>query len=106
MGSAARRSSQVDTLWGLGEHMRSIQMASALLLLSGVCFSQEITGSIFGSVVDPSGRTVPNANITVINTDRNAVMRIAKTDTEGNYSVPLLPIGHHSLSVEAAGVKK
>src|ERR1019366_9150183 len=89
-----------------GEHMRSIQLVSGLLLLCQVCFSQEITGSIFGSVVDPSGLVVPNANITFTNTDRNAVMRTARTDTEGNYSAPLLPIGHYSVTFEAAGFKK
>src|ERR1700680_157155 len=77
-----------------------------LLLAAASCFGQEITGSILGSILDPSGRAVPGATVTITNTDRGAVMRTTKTDAQGNYAAPLLPIGHYALGVEAAGFKK
>ncbi|HXP89206.1 MAG TPA: carboxypeptidase regulatory-like domain-containing protein [Bryobacteraceae bacterium] len=86
--------------------MRNMRVLSAVLLFAGVSFSQEITGSIIGTVLDPSGRAVPNASITITHTDRNAVMRAAKTGPDGTYSAPLLPIGHYSIAVEASGFSK
>ena len=80
--------------------------AVLLLLFVAVCRGQEITGSIVGAVLDPSGGAVPGASIRITNTDRNAVMRTTKTDQEGNYSAPLLPIGKYTVSIEAAGFKR
>src|ERR1700681_4040899 len=83
------------------------EKTAVLLLLSlAVCRGQEITGSIVGAVLDPSGRAVPGAMVRITNMDRNAVMRTTKTDQEGNYSAPLLPIGHYAISIEAAGFKR
>jgi hypothetical protein len=87
--------------------MRGILYSCALLLLVAghVLFAQDVTGSIVGTVLDASGSGVPNAKVTVTNTDRNAVIRVINTDADGNYSVPLLPIGHYAVSVEAKGFK-
>ncbi len=74
--------------------------------LTSIAFSQEITGSMVGSVQDPAGAGVSGAKITVTNTDRNAVMRVSTTESEGTFSVPLLPVGHYSVTVEAKGFKK
>src|SRR5205814_5765558 len=48
----------------------------------------------------------PAATITVTNTDRNAVVRVATSDSDGNYVAALLPIGHYSVAVESKGFKK
>ena len=69
-------------------------------------FAQEVTGTILGIVTDISGAVVPGAKVTITNTDRNAVERTAKTSKEGEYSAPLLPIGHYSVTVETPGFKK
>src|SRR5437660_10507056 len=75
-------------------------------LLTAFAYAQEITGSIVGTVTDATGAGVPNATVTVTNTDRNAVMRTANTDAGGNYSAPLLPIGHYSVTASGPGFKK
>lgn len=76
-----------------------------VLLLAVAGLAQDITGSIAGTVTDPSGAGVPNAKVTVTNTDRNAVLRTVATDQGGNYSAPLLPIGTYALDIAAAGFK-
>jgi len=68
-------------------------------------FGQDITGTIEGTVLDPSGAAVPKAKVSVINTDRNQVVRTVTTETSGVYSAVLLPIGHYSVKAEAAGFK-
>jgi hypothetical protein len=81
----------------------------SLALMAGfgvTAFGQGITGSIVGAVQDPSGSAIPNAKVTITNTDRNAVIRTATTGADGNYSAPLLPFGHYSVTVEAQGFKK
>ncbi len=72
----------------------------------GALFAQDISGTIEGSVLDPSNSPVPRAKITIKNTDRNQLVRTIVTDGGGNYAAPLIPIGNYSVSVEAAGFKK
>ena len=44
-----------------------IAAALVLMLISPVLYGQFITGSISGTVRDPSGAVVPRANVTLIN---------------------------------------
>lgn len=75
-------------------------------LTSMVGVAQDVTATIVGTAKDSSGAIIPNATVTVKNTDQNAVIRTVKTNDEGNYVVPLLPIGKYSITVEAKGFKK
>lgn len=76
------------------------------LFLVSALTAQEITGNISGTVKDPNGAVVPNATVTVTNTDKNAVIRTVKTGAGGDFSAPTLPIGHYSFTVDASGFKK
>jgi hypothetical protein len=67
--------------------------------------AQDISGTIEGSVLDPSGAAVANAKVTVTNTDRNQTAREITTGPSGTYSAPQIPAGHYALNVEAAGFK-
>lgn len=87
--------------------MKSILRAMAVLgALSTMAVAQDVTGSIVGTVRDPTGFGVPAATVVVTNTDRNAVMRNAVTDANGNYTAPLLPVGHYSVAIAGRGFKK
>src|SRR5262249_23684620 len=86
--------------------LQSLSLALALACLAGGSLAQEITGSIVGTVVDATGSAIPGAKITVTNIDRNAVIRTAETDANGNYTAPFLPIGAYSIAVEQKGFKK
>src|SRR5258708_679051 len=85
--------------------LKIICIFSLLFSLCSIGWSQEITGSIAGTVHDTSGAVVPNATVTVKSTDRNVVVRTVKTDDQGNYVAPLLPIGSYSLTFEASGFR-
>ena len=81
----------------------------SLFLLTMACTllrSQDITGSIAGTVTDPAGAPVANASVIIYSVDRNTNERTVVTDTSGNFSAPLLHIGRYNLTVEAKGFKK
>jgi len=67
--------------------------------------AQDISGTIEGSVLDPSGAFVSGAKVTVTNQDRNQVVRTITTDASGAYSAPFTPVGKYSVKVEAPGFK-
>ena len=75
-------------------------IAALCCCLAGVALAQENTGSISGTVKDPSGAVIPNAKVTLIDTDKGVVVRNAKSGGSGEFSFPLLPIGHYSITVE------
>ncbi|HKV64308.1 MAG TPA: carboxypeptidase-like regulatory domain-containing protein [Candidatus Acidoferrum sp.] len=72
----------------------------------GVAAAQNVTGTIAGTVSDSKGGLVPNAIVKVTNTDQEIIVRTVTTDDRGQYVVALLPVGHYSVTVEAAGFKK
>jgi outer membrane receptor protein involved in Fe transport len=66
---------------------------------------QQITGSIRGAVLDPSGASVQAANVTAKQTE-TGLTRAAVTDRQGAYVLVELPIGHYQLEVQAKGFQK
>ncbi|HEX2711917.1 MAG TPA: TonB-dependent receptor, partial [Candidatus Acidoferrales bacterium] len=68
--------------------------------------ASEITGTIVGTVTDAQKKSVPKATITLTNAEMNVVIRTLQTNDEGQYTAPLLPIGHYSVTAEAAGFRK
>src|SRR5579863_3602362 len=63
-----------------------------------------VTGRIAGTVKDPTGAVVPNAQITVVEI-QTGIKTESKTDSSGTYSFPSLPVGHYDLEVRASGFK-
>ncbi len=84
-----------------------LTLALYLTILAGLgsLSAQTTTGSIVGTVTDPSGAVIGAASITITNMDTNISVK-ATTDQAGNYVVTTLPIGRYSVTVEAAGFKK
>lgn len=68
--------------------------------------AQNVTGTIGGTVSDSKGGVVPNVTVKVTNADQQVVVRTVATDDRGQYVAALLPVGHYSVTVEAAGFKK
>src|SRR6266436_7132897 len=81
-------------------------LSGVLLLFLGYnTIGQEITATILGTVTDASGAGVSGATIIVVNTDQAIIVRRLTTSNNGEYVVPLLPIGHYEVSAEAPGFK-
>ncbi len=78
----------------------------SVCICAGIAYAQEITGSIVGTVSDSKGGVVPNARVTITNTDQQVVVRTLTTDDRGEYAAPLLPVGRYSVTAEIAGFKK
>jgi len=66
---------------------------------------QQITGSIRGTVQDPSGAIVQAATITAKQLE-TGLTRATTTDRQGAYVLIELPIGHYQLEVHAQGFQK
>src|SRR5258708_14166813 len=63
--------------------------------------AQTTTGSIVGTVSDPSGAVIAGANITVTNID-TAIAVKTTTDATGNYAVPPLSVALCPVGLEAS----
>jgi hypothetical protein len=64
----------------------------------------QTTGTIRGSVTDPSGALVPGASVTAAQSDTH-VTRTVTTNESGDYEFPALPVGLYTVSVQAPGFK-
>ena len=87
--------------------LRKLLFASfALLFALGVAsraFAQS-TGSIRGTVSDPSGAAIAKAAVTVTDTN-TGIGRDTVTNESGIFVFPDLPIGSYALKISAAGFK-
>lgn len=59
---------------------------------------------ISGTVTDPSGAAVVNAQVTMTETDKQET-HSAVTDGSGSYTLPNLPVGPYRLEVKSSGFK-
>jgi len=73
-------------------------------VLAGAAHAQ-FTGSIEGTVQDPTGAAVPNVKVTVVNT-ATQISNTATTDASGNYQFLSLAPGQYQIKVEASGFSK
>ena len=62
--------------------------------------SQANTGTIEGTVADPSGRFIANASVAIVNTGTNFTREL-QTDNEGRFRGLLLPLGLYRVTVKA-----
>src|SRR5580693_8227428 len=67
--------------------------------------AQQITGSLRGTVVDPSGAVVQSEAVNAQQTE-TGLTRTAFTDRDGAYVLVELPIGHYQIRAEAKGYQK
>ena len=75
----------------------------ALLLSCGIALeAQTITGSVNGTVTDPTGAVVPNAKVTATNVDTN-IETPTTTNSDGIYNIAFLQIGNYKLTVDVPG---
>ena len=81
------------------------RIAIALLCVfafSLVANAQQSTATVVGEVTDPTGAVVVGAVVKITNTSTDTV-RTTATDGSGVYTLPQIPVGTYSLSVEMTG---
>lgn len=80
-------------------------LLGALLLVAFAAYGQSDNANVNGVITDPSGSAIPNAKITLKN-QATGQIREAATNESGVYSIPTVPPGTYTLTVEVSGFKK
>src|SRR5258706_8658304 len=69
---------------------------------SSAALAQQISGTISGQVSDERSAVISGAAVTIESVEL-AIKRLTKTNNEGYFVVPNLPVGIYKVSVEAQG---
>ena len=85
--------------------LRMCSVLGLFVVVSTGAWGQSTGGAIQGTVVDPSGATLPGATVTARNMG-TGVTSTATTTSAGVYALPNLPPGSYVITVEATGMKK
>jgi hypothetical protein len=86
---------------------KTTQFLTIATILLGLCSglaAQTITGSITGTVTDPTGAVVPGAKVVATNTGTNLTYP-GTTNEAGIYNILFLPPGPYKVTVEMQGFK-
>ncbi len=77
------------------------------VLIFGVCggLCAQTTGTIRGTVADPSGAVIPGAQVTAILIQANST-RETETKLDGTYILTSLPVGRYTVVVRADGFQE
>jgi hypothetical protein len=78
--------------------------ALGVWLLAASAVAQIPSGTILGGVKDAQGAAVPGATVTATNAGTQ-FSRTVVTDAEGQYTLPLLPVGNYTVLVAMPGFK-
>ena len=81
-------------------------VAVLLFAMTTIVVSQEVSGSIAGTVKDANGASIKGATVTLINSDTKLTVRTLTTNDNGEFSAPQLPVAFYDVTVEASGFKK
>src|SRR5687768_3845075 len=84
--------------WGMATAL------AAALLLAPEAHAQVSTGTILGNVKDNTGAAVGGAQVTATNLGTQ-FSRSTLTDSSGQYSLPLLPVGEYKVEAALTGFK-
>ena len=93
------------------EYVRTCKIALVVCLAAvfsfcgGAVMAQTFRGTILGTVTDSTGASIAGAAVAVKNVN-TGLTRTVTTSEDGTYSVPELPIGTYSVTVEKAGFKQ
>src|SRR5204863_6619231 len=77
-------------------------LGCALIPVSPLLHAQFNSASLNGIVKDVSGSVVPDASVTITNTE-TGLSRADKAASDGAFLFPVLPVGTYRLTVEKTG---
>src|SRR2546422_10473663 len=90
--------------------LQSASRRALLLLVALACltlavspaFAQNITGSLSGTVVDPTGAVVVGADVTLTN-DASRDVRRTKSNADGYFAFAAVPPASYTVTIQTAG---
>lgn len=82
-----------------------LAILSLLALLASTATAQVTSGTLYGTVKDPSGAYVSNAKVTA-HSDTVGAERTVTTNDHGDFVVPNMPPSTYTLTIDAQGFKK
>jgi len=77
-------------------------LCAVMLCASAVGYAQVSTATMSGTITDNNGAVIPNANITITQTETN-ITRTVKSNSSGEYRAEFLPVGSYTVKAEASG---
>ena len=81
-----------------------VRILLLVVTLGAAAWGQD-TASLTGTVTDPSGAAIPNAQVAVTNA-AEGISRKAATNGSGDFLFASLPIGSYDVAVTSTGFKK
>lgn len=88
-----------------GRILKVFLILVAFVMSVGVMQAQLTTGTLLGNVADSTGAAIPNATVTLTQTQTNFTRNVT-TNGIGDYRVEFLPVGTYSVKVIAQGFKE
>lgn len=79
-----------------------VRFVLAFAITALLIFAQRDLGTIAGTVTDPSGGAIPNAKVTITQ-EGTGVIHTSESNEAGAYTMPALPPGTYTVTVEASG---
>ena len=83
-------------------HGRILMVLLMVMGITVLAKAQSDTGRVVGTVADATGAYIPNATVTLTNTD-TGVTETRTTGGAGEFTFPALPRGHYSVTGTASG---
>ncbi len=77
----------------------------AAVLLSAIAWAQQDRATLVGTVTDPTGAVVPQVKVTIVQTSTTLTVE-TRTNEQGQFRAPNLPIGEYRVEFEAPGFRK
>ena len=87
---------------GIVQKIQNLLILILLCTITTLSYAQTITGSVRGTITDPTGAVIPNAKVTATNT-ATGVSSSTQTNGDGLYSIRFLQIGSYTINVVAKG---
>jgi hypothetical protein len=81
---------------------RALFLFAATIGWSVAIYGQTVTGTLQGTVTDTTGAVVPGAEVVVRNVETGQERNL-KTNSDGSYSAPFLPLGRYTTTASGKG---
>src|SRR3954468_2253758 len=82
----------------------AVTVLGTVLCAATILHAQVVTGTLLGTVLDPSGQVVPNVQVVATLVDRGRT-RTTTTNDAGAYELGFLPVGTYRIIATADGFK-